>query len=57
MARAASALTERDELGVVAFDEQAHWVVKTAPLGGIADLQGSIAGIAPLGNTNNAWHG
>ena len=50
--RAASALTERDELGVVAFDEQAHWVVKTAPLGGIADLQGSIAGIAPLGQTN-----
>jgi uncharacterized membrane protein/Mg-chelatase subunit ChlD len=50
--RAASALTERDELGVVAFDEQAHWVVKTAPLGGLADLQGSIAGIAPLGQTN-----
>ena len=39
--RAAAALTERDELGVVAFDEQAHWVVKTAPLGGIADLQGA----------------
>ena len=50
--RAASALTERDELGVVAFDEAAHWVVKTAPLGGITDLQGSIAGIAPLGQTN-----
>ena len=38
--RAASALTAQDELGVVAFDESAHWVVKTAPLGGIADLQG-----------------
>ncbi len=50
--RAASALTERDQLGVVAFDEAAHWVVKTAPLGGIADLQGSIAGIQPLGQTN-----
>ena len=50
--RAASALTERDQLGVVAFDEAAHWVVKTAPLGGITDLQGSIAGIAPLGQTN-----
>ena len=50
--RAASALTERDELGVVAFDQEAHWVVKTAPLGGLADLQGAIAGIAPLGQTN-----
>jgi uncharacterized membrane protein len=50
--RAASALTERDQLGVVAFDEAAHWVVKTAPLGGIADLQGTIAGIQPLGQTN-----
>ena len=50
--RAASALTERDELGVVAFDQEAHWVVKTAPLGGLADLQASIAGIAPLGQTN-----
>ena len=38
--RAAAALTERDELGVVSFNEQAHWVVKTSPLGGIDDLQG-----------------
>jgi uncharacterized membrane protein/uncharacterized protein YegL len=50
--RAAAALTERDELGVVAFNEQAHWVVRTQPLGGVEDLQGQIAGIAPLGNTN-----
>ncbi len=50
--RAASALAARDELGVVAFDEQAHWVVRTAPLGGLADLQASIAGIQPLGQTN-----
>ena len=28
--RAAAALTERDELGVVAFNESAHWVVHTA---------------------------
>ena len=28
--RAAAALTERDELGVVAFNEAAHWVVQTA---------------------------
>jgi Ca-activated chloride channel family protein len=50
--RAAAAMTARDEIGVVAFDQAAHWVVKTQPLGGIADLQGDIAGIQPLGQTN-----
>jgi uncharacterized membrane protein/uncharacterized protein YegL len=50
--RAASALTSQDELGVVAFDESAHWVVKTAPLGGLQDLQARIAGIQPVGQTN-----
>lgn len=50
--RAASALTAQDELGVVAFDEQAHWVVQTAPLGGLQDLQARIAGIQPEGQTN-----
>jgi uncharacterized membrane protein len=50
--RAAAAMTARDEIGVVAFDQSAHWVVKTQPLGGIGDLQGSIAGIQPLGQTN-----
>ena len=50
--RAAAALTERDELGVVAFDETAHWVVQTAPLSGLGDLQARIAGIAPNGQTN-----
>ena len=45
--RAAAALTERDELGVVSFNEQAHWVVRTQPLGSVGDLQGSIAGIQP----------
>jgi len=50
--RAAAALTARDEFGVVAFDEQAHWVVQTKPLGQIGDLEGSIAGINPLGTTN-----
>jgi uncharacterized membrane protein len=50
--RAAAAMTAADELGVVAFDEQAHWVVRTQPLGQIGNLQGQIAGIAPLGNTN-----
>src|SRR3954471_10714064 len=50
--RAAAALTERDELGVVGFNEAAHWVVRTQPLGGIADLQGQIAGIRADGQTN-----
>jgi uncharacterized membrane protein len=50
--RAASALTSQDEFGVVAFDEAAHWVVKTAPLGGLQDLQAAIAGITPNGQTN-----
>ena len=50
--RAASALTARDEFGVVAFDEQSHWVIRTAPLGGINDVAGAISGIEPLGQTN-----
>ena len=50
--RAAAAMTERDELGVVAFNEAAHWVVRTQPLGGISDLQGQIAGIRADGQTN-----
>ena len=50
--RAAAAMTARDELGVVAFDQSAHWVVKTQPLGGISNLQGDIAGMQPLGQTN-----
>jgi uncharacterized membrane protein len=50
--RAAAALTDRDELGIVAFNEQAHWVVHTQPLGNVGDLQGAIAGIRPDGQTN-----
>jgi uncharacterized membrane protein/Mg-chelatase subunit ChlD len=50
--RAAAALTERDELGVVSFNEQAHWVVRTQPLGGVDDLGGTIAAIEPEGQTN-----
>jgi hypothetical protein len=36
----------------VAFDNSAHWVVKTQPLGGISNLQADIAGINPEGQTN-----
>ncbi|HXG39428.1 MAG TPA: VWA domain-containing protein, partial [Candidatus Limnocylindrales bacterium] len=50
--RAAAAMSATDELGVVAFNEAAHWVVRTAPLGSIGDLQSRIAGIAPEGQTN-----
>ena len=50
--RAAAAMTSRDQIGVVAFDQSAHWVVKTQPLGNVGDLQGSVAGIQPLGQTN-----
>ncbi len=50
--RAAAALTARDEFGVVAFDENAHWVVRTAPLGDVGDVEGQIAGVRPDGQTN-----
>ena len=50
--RAAAALTERDELGVVAFNEAAHWVVRTRPLGEVTDLQGDLGAIQPEGQTN-----
>ncbi len=50
--RAVSALTERDEFGVVAFNENAHWVIHTAPLGNIGDVESQIAGIRADGQTN-----
>jgi uncharacterized membrane protein len=50
--RAAAAMSARDQLGIVAFDDSAHWVVTTKPLGEISDLQGAVAGIQPLGQTN-----
>jgi uncharacterized membrane protein/Mg-chelatase subunit ChlD len=50
--RAAAAMSAQDELGVVAFDSAAHWVVRTQPLGGIANLQGDVGAINPDGQTN-----
>jgi len=50
--RAAAAMSATDQLGVVAFDNDANWVVRTQPLGGISNLQGQIAGINPNGQTN-----
>jgi uncharacterized membrane protein len=50
--RAAAALTARDEFGVVAFDQSAHWVIQTQPLGNVPDLEGEVGKINPLGQTN-----
>jgi Mg-chelatase subunit ChlD len=50
--RAVSALTSRDEFGVVAFNENAHWVIHTAPLGQIGDVEQQISGIKADGQTN-----
>jgi uncharacterized membrane protein len=50
--RAVSALTERDEFGVVAFNENAHWVVNVAPLGAAGDIEQQIGTIHPEGQTN-----
>jgi Ca-activated chloride channel family protein len=48
--RAAEALTPTDQLGVVAFDGNAHWAVQTAPIDFNA-LQGGL-GFEADGNTN-----
>jgi uncharacterized membrane protein len=50
--RAVSALSQRDEFGVVAFNENASWVIRTAPLGTIGDVENQIAGIRADGQTN-----
>ena len=50
--RAVSALSSRDEFGVVAFNENAHWVIHTAPLGQVGDVEQQISGIKPDGQTN-----
>jgi uncharacterized membrane protein len=50
--RAVAALTERDEFGVVAFNENAHWVVRTAPLGSVGDVSGQLGAIRANGQTN-----
>jgi Mg-chelatase subunit ChlD len=50
--RAAAALSARDEFGVVAFDQQAHWVINTKPLGETGDVGGQLGSITPNGQTN-----
>ncbi len=48
--RAADALSPTDQLGVVAFDESAHWALRTGPID-IAGLQNSL-GFEAEGQTN-----
>jgi Ca-activated chloride channel family protein len=48
--RAADALAPTDQLGVVAFDEGAHWAVRTGPIDA-GSLQGSL-GFRADGQTN-----
>ena len=50
--RAVAALTPRDEFGVVAFNENAHWAIRTAPLGSVGDVEAQISGIKADGQTN-----
>ena len=50
--RAAAAMAGTDELGVVAFNEAAHWVVRRQPMASVTDLQGSLGAIQPEGQTN-----
>ena len=50
--RAAAALSARDEFGVVAFDDTAHWVINTKPLGQTGDVEGQLGTITPNGQTN-----
>jgi uncharacterized membrane protein len=50
--RSVAALTARDQFGVVAFNESASWVIRTAPLGSVGDVGAQIAGIRADGQTN-----
>lgn len=50
--RAASALGEQDYLGVVAFDAQAHWALKLAPLTDPAAIERAIGSFNAEGGTN-----
>jgi Mg-chelatase subunit ChlD/uncharacterized membrane protein len=50
--RAASALGQLDYLGVVAFDEAAHWALEMGQLPDPISLEQSIGGIQASGQTN-----
>ncbi|HET7677085.1 MAG TPA: VWA domain-containing protein [Candidatus Limnocylindrales bacterium] len=50
--RAVAAMTPRDQLGVVTFNENAGWAIRTAPLAQVGDVESKIAGITADGQTN-----
>ncbi|MEJ2209862.1 MAG: glutamine amidotransferase, partial [Anaerolineae bacterium] len=50
--RAAAALGRLDSLGVVAFDDEAHWAVALGPLADPVALERSIGQVQALGQTN-----
>lgn len=50
--RASGALGPQDYLGVVAFDENARWVVQIKPLPDFVSLEQAIGGIPAEGQTN-----
>jgi uncharacterized membrane protein len=50
--RAVAAMSPSDQLGVVGFNQAAHWAIHTAPLGQIGDVGSKISGINPGGQTN-----
>jgi uncharacterized membrane protein/Mg-chelatase subunit ChlD len=50
--RAASALSEEDFMGVVTFDDAAHWQIEISPLLDYVRLENSIGGIQAFGPTN-----
>lgn len=50
-ARAARALTPRDKVGVVAFDQAARWVVPLRPAGDAEALDKAVGSIYPDGGT------
>ncbi len=49
---ASEVLGPLDYLGIVAFDENAHWALELQPLGDGGAVQGAIGGIQALGQTN-----
>ncbi len=50
--RSTEILTAKDQLGVITFDSEYKWVVKTAPLNNKQEVQDKIASIEPSGGTN-----
>jgi uncharacterized membrane protein/Mg-chelatase subunit ChlD len=50
--RAAGAMSEEDYLGIVTFDDTAHWQLEISPLLDYVKLENSIGGIQAYGPTN-----